>query len=89
MRLETMTEAEVRSMVDEIAKQAAKEAVKEVFLTLGIETDEALEVQKDMQHLRAWREAVATVKRQSLMTAIGIITAGVLGLVWLAVKGTP
>ncbi|MCA0279064.1 MAG: hypothetical protein LCH86_23970 [Proteobacteria bacterium] len=84
-----MTEAEVRSMVDEIAKQAAKEAVKEVFLTLGIETDEALEVQKDMQHLRAWREAVATVKRQSLMTAIGIITAGVLGLVWLAVKGTP
>lgn len=87
MRLETMTEAEVRSMVDEIAKQAAKEAVKEVFLTLGIETDEALEVQKDMQHLRAWREAVATVKRQSLMTAIGIITAGVLGLVWLAVKG--
>jgi len=89
VRLETMTEAEVRSMVDEIAKQAAKEAVKEVFLTLGIETDEALEVQKDMQHLRAWREAVATVKRQSLMTAIGIITAGVLGLVWLAVKGTP
>ena len=84
-----MTEAEVRSMVDEIAKQAAKEAVKEVFLTLGIETDKALEVQKDMQHLRAWRESVATVKRQSLMTAIGIITAGVLGLIWLAVKGAP
>lgn len=58
-------------------------------MTLGIETDEALEVQKDMQHLRAWREAVATVKRQSLMTAIGIITAGVLGLIWLAVKGAP
>lgn len=53
------------------------------------EADEALEVQKDMQHLRAWRESVATVKRQSLMTAIGIITAGLLGLVWLAVKGTP
>lgn len=84
-----MTEAEIRSLVDDVAKQAAKEAVKEIFLTLGIKTDDALEVQKDMQHLRAWRESVATVKRQSLMTAIGIITAGVLGLIWMAAKGPP
>lgn len=80
-----MTESEI----NEIAKQAAKEAVKEVFLTLGIETDDALEVQKDMQHLREWRESAATVKRQSLLTAIGILTAGVLGLVWMAVKAGP
>lgn len=83
-----MTEAEIRAIVDDVAKQAAKEAVKEIFLTLGIKTDDALEVQKDMQHLREWRESVATVKRQSLMTAIGIITAGILGLIWVAVKGS-
>lgn len=80
-----MTESEI----NEIAKQAAKEAVKEVFLTLGIETDDALEVQKDMQHLREWRESIATVKRQSLITAIGILVAGALGLVWMAVKVGP
>jgi hypothetical protein len=82
-----MTEAEIRAIVDDVAAKAAKEAVKEIFLTLGIRTDDALEVQKDMQHLRAWRESVATVKRQSLLTAIGIITVGVLGLIWTTIKG--
>lgn len=80
-----MTEAEIRAIVDDVAAKAAKEAVKEIFLTLGIKTDDALEVQKDMQHLRAWRESVATVKKQSLVTAIGIITVGVLGLIWTAI----
>ena len=82
-----MNEHEIRAIVDDVAKKAAKEAVKEIFLTLGIRTDDALEVQRDMQHLREWRQSVATVKRQSLITAIGVITAGVIGLIWLAIKG--
>ena len=82
-----MIEAEIRAIVDDVAAKAAKEAVKEIFLTLGIRTDDALEVQKDMQHLRAWRESVATVKRQSLLSAIGIITVGVLGVIWSTLKG--
>lgn len=82
-----MTDPEIRAIVDDVAAKAAKEAVKEIFLTLGIRTDDALEVQKDMQHLRAWRESVATVKKQSLLTAIGIITVGVIGLLWTALKG--
>jgi hypothetical protein len=46
-------------------------------------------MQKDMAHLRAWRESVATVKQQSLVTAVGILVAGALGLLWLAFKGSP
>ena len=41
-----------------------------------------------MQHLRAWRGSVETVKRQSLLSAVGLMTAGILGLVWVAIKGT-
>lgn len=75
-----MDEREVRKIV--------AEAVKETLVSLGIPADDPLEVQRDMQHLRAWRESVATVKRQGLMTAIGILTAGILGAIWMAFKGT-
>lgn len=74
-----MDEKEVRRIVSE--------AVIETLTRVGIEADDPLEVQKDMQHLRAWRESVATVKRQGLMTAIAILTAGVLGAIWMAFKG--
>ena len=75
-----MTEHEVKKIV--------AEAVAETLLTLGIDTTDPVELQKDMAHLRAWRESVATVKRQSLVTAVGIVIAGVLGLLWLGFKGS-
>ena len=75
-----MTEHEVKKIV--------AEAVAETLLTLGIDTSDPVELQKDMAHLRAWRESVATVKKQSLVTAVGIIIAGVLGLLWLGFKGS-
>lgn len=77
-----MTEEEIRK----IARESAKEAVRETLLTLGVDADEPLEVQKDMQHLRDWRNASATVKKQGLITAVGILTAGIIGAVWLYIK---
>lgn len=76
-----MNEAEVRKIVSE--------AVRETLTSLGIPAESPIEVQKDMAHLRAWRESVATVKRQGIITAVGILTAGILGMVWMAVKGPP
>ena len=78
-----MTEAEVKK----IASEAAKAAVKEMLVSYGIPPDDPLEVQRDFQHLRSWREASETVKKQGLMTAVGIITAGILGLIYMAFKG--
>lgn len=74
-------------MTENDMKKLVAETVAETLLKLGIDTDDPLELQKDMQHLRAWRESMATVRRQSLITAIGILTAGVLGLIWMAVAG--
>lgn len=75
-----MNEADIRKVV--------AETVSETLLKLGIDTSEPIELQADMLHLRKQRNAVETVKRQSLLTAIGIITTGILGLIWLAVKGS-
>lgn len=74
-----MNEAEIRAIV--------AETVRETLTSLGIPADDPLEVQRDMQHLRDWRNSVATVKKQGLVTAVGILTAGFLGAIWLAVKG--
>lgn len=71
-----MNEAEIKRIVSE--------SVNETLLKLGIDATDPLELQADMQHLRAWRSSVNTVKRQSLMTAIGIITTGLIGLVYMA-----
>lgn len=74
-----MTEHEIRKIV--------AETVAETLLKLGIDTADPIELQRDMQHLRQWRESIATVKRQGLITAVGIIIAGVLGLIWVSLKG--
>jgi hypothetical protein len=63
------------------------ETVDATLLKLGIDATDPLEFQADMQHLRAWRQSVNTVKRQSLMTAIGILTTGILGLIYMALTG--
>lgn len=76
-----MDESEVRKIV--------AETVKETLTSLGIDASDPVEVQKDFQHLREWRESMATVRKQSLMTAVGIVTAGLIGLIWLAIKGPP
>lgn len=76
-----MTEQEIRRIV--------AETVDQTLTRLGVDTHEPLEFQKDLQHLREWRQSVGTIKRQGLITAVGILTAGILGLIWMAVKGGP
>lgn len=75
-----MNEAEIRKIV--------AETVKETLTRIGIEADDPLEAQKDFMHLRSWRTSTETIKRQGLLTAVGIVTAGILGVIWMAIKGS-
>lgn len=74
-----MTEAEVKRIV--------AETVEQTLLTLGVDTDDPVALQRDMAHLRAWRESMETVRKQTIVTAIVIAVTGILGLIWLALKG--
>lgn len=80
-----MTPDEART----IAKAAAKETVRETFQLLGIDPDDPTEAQRDFQFVRSWRTSSEAVKRQSLVMSVSVIVAGVLGLIWLAIKGGP
>jgi hypothetical protein len=70
-----------------IARMAAKETLHELFLALGVDVDDPTEVQKDMAFLRNWRTSAEAVKRQGIIAAVGIITIGILGLIWNALRG--
>ncbi len=72
-----MTESEIKKIV--------AETVVETLIRLGVDASNPIEVQKDFQHLRAWRNSIGTIQRQGLMTAVGVITVGVLGMIWLAI----
>lgn len=74
-----MTESEIKKIV--------AETVVETLIRLGVDATDPIEVQKDFQHLRAWRNSINTVQRQGIMTAVGVLTVGVLGVIWLAIKG--
>lgn len=82
--LSTMTDEQISALVKKTAEETAQQVVERTFLTLGIDASNPMEMQADMQHLRAWRNSVATVKRQGLVSAVGIIVIGVLGLIWRA-----
>lgn len=78
-----MTEDEVRH----IAKLVAREMVHETMVSLGINPADPIAAQKDAAFIRSWRQSTEAVKRQGIISAVGVIVVGVLGLIWLAIKG--
>lgn len=78
-----MTNELDQNQVKDIAEQVSKEVVKQLMLTLGLNTndpDEILKVQRDFAHLRSWRESVETIKHKSLAAAVWFIVTSSLGL---------
>jgi hypothetical protein len=77
-----MTDDEIR----EIARTAAREAVREMMIAMGVDTSNPaaiIEMQKDFQSLRDWRQSMQAVRRHGLMTAIGVLTVGTLGMIYM------
>lgn len=79
------------SEIQHIASETAKAAVRETLLAMGVDVSnpEAVqEMQKDMAHVRLWRQSVDTVRRQSLIAAVGILVSGAAGGLWMVLRGT-
>lgn len=73
-----------------IAREAAREAVSETFLALGIPTetpDAVIEAQRDFQFVRDFRRSTDAVKRQGLLTATILLVSGLAGLIWMTIRG--
>jgi uncharacterized protein (DUF952 family) len=69
-------------MTEDEIKKIITVTVSETLLKMGVYTDDPIEAQKDFMHLRSWRQSTEAVKRQSMLAAIGVVTAGMLALIW-------
>jgi hypothetical protein len=84
------TEAVMERIATEAAEKAAKQTVQELFMMLGVDVSTPagiIEVQKDFASVRQNRLARLAIQSKAVMTAIGIITSGVLATLWLSLKG--
>ena len=74
-----LTERELRGLMEK--------AVSDAFTKLGIDASEPIEMQKDFQHLREWREATHAVQKKGLLTIAAILVTGACAALWLGLKG--
>lgn len=77
------------SELDEKYKAFVEEAVEQTLLRLGLNTstsEDILELQRDFQHLRAWRKTTKNIERQSLLLVLGSLITGFLAAAWLGIK---
>jgi hypothetical protein len=62
------------------------ESVKQTLIQLGISSDDPIEMQRDMQHLREWRKSMESVRSKSFLTLMTILLSGVTAMLWLGFK---
>lgn len=92
-----MTPAEIKRVVHEVLQEERERAnedfdkvvlrtISTILTSFGINDDEKKEIRADFTHLRRWRKASEQVQRVGIVTAIGIIMTGVLGMLWAGFK---
>lgn len=79
-------EQQLQNLTPEEARALIREAVRETFLMLGVKVDDPIEVQKDLQHLREWRNTTESIKSKGLLTVMGILVSGMLAALWVGIK---
>lgn len=80
-----MNEAEVKA----IAREAAREAVHEVFEHFGFDIKDPREVQADMRAVRDWRCAQKQVRKVAMGTLVTVLVTGLLALIYKSFTGSP
>ena len=78
-------ERTVDAMRGEIV-QAVDDGVTDALTRVGIDPEKPLEMQRDMQFVRDWRSTVSSVRKKGLLTAVGLIVAGLVSALWLGMK---
>lgn len=68
-------------VLDEVATKAARKAVEEMLMRLGIDVGDPISVQADMEFLRTVRGIGETVRRQTVKTTVGIVVTATLGII--------
>ena len=63
-----------------------KATVRETLTSMGIDAADPIEMQRDFQALRDWRRASNAIRTKGLMTLVAILTAGIIGAIWVGIR---
>ena len=69
---------------EEITKLVA-EAVRQTLLQMGLDSSDPIAMQRDFQHLRAWRESGEEIKKKGMLVLTGIFVTGLFSLIVMGV----
>lgn len=63
-----------------------RDTVAETLTSIGLDTKNPKELQRDFATLRDWREAMQEVRTKSLITIVGILVTGLVAAVWIGIR---
>jgi hypothetical protein len=72
--------------MEKIARMAAKEAVAETFLTMGINVQDAISVQNQFAFLRNLHYSMRHLRNAAIAACVGAVVSGLGWAVWTALK---
>lgn len=75
----------VERMRDEM-DQVVQKSVRATLISLGVEFDEPIDMQKDMQYLRSLRVSTDSIKAKATLVMVGILVTGLVGALWIGIK---
>lgn len=67
-------------------RETVRTAVKETFMTLGMDASEPLELQQDMHFLRDLRGERESMRSKGRLTVIGMLCAAAGAVLWTGFK---
>lgn len=79
-------EQPLNNLTPDEARGLIRDAVRETFLMLGLKVDDPIEVQKDFQHLREWRNAADSIKKKGMLTLVGLAVSGLAAALWVGLR---
>lgn len=83
-----LNEEEIRA----IAREAAKAAVKETFLVLGVDMNDPKDVialHKRLAFLQSFEATVSAAARHSVLALSALVVLGIAALIWQRISGGP
>lgn len=81
-----MTEQRNITLTEDDLRRIVSESVKETLTRIGVDADDPLEMQKDFQHLREWRETTQSVKAKGLLAVVTLLVSGTAAALWMGFK---
>jgi hypothetical protein len=74
------------NLTEKDIEHIVEKTIETTLIKMGVEVNNPLEMQKDLQHLRDWRRATGTIRVKGFLFVAGIIVTGALAALWVGIK---